>query len=249
MNIGIIGCGSIAKKLVEFQLEDKLEVNIAYFYDIDHESAVSLAKKADAIATEDINDLIENCDLIMEAASQGAVRALMPNIIDHGCDVIIMSVGALMDEDVRSQLEQKAENSGSKIHLPTGAITGIDTVKAATLGEITSISLTTRKPPKSLSVEVEGMDEVVLFDGKASDAVNEFPKNINVSSTFASNTWLMISPLVVFIGSISTSSFLAASIASASFSIVVKSIPVTSFIASIIVILFQFGVKSISWPW
>ena len=185
MNIGIIGCGSIAKKLVEFQLEDKLEVNIAYFYDIDHESAVSLAKKADAIATEDINDLIENCDLIMEAASQGAVRALMPNIIDHGCDVIIMSVGALMDEEFRSQLEQKAENSGSKIHLPTGAITGIDTVKAATLGEITSISLTTRKPPKSLSVEVEGMDEVVLFDGKASDAVNEFPKNINVSSTLS----------------------------------------------------------------
>lgn len=185
MNIGIIGCGSIAKTLVNFQLEGKMDVNLAYFYDMNMEDAEKLASQVNAEAIGSVDELIEKSDLILESASQGAVRSVISQVLENGVDVVIMSVGALMDEDFRNKLEKTASDNNARIYLPTGAITGIDTVKAARMGEITDVSLTTRKPPVSLGITLDGDEEKVLFEGKASEAVEAFPKNINVSSTLS----------------------------------------------------------------
>lgn len=185
MKIGIMGCGSIASTLVKFKLEGKLNVELAYFFDLSLDNAAALAKKVNAEASQSLDDLIQNSDLILESASQTAVRESVPQILKSGTDVIIMSVGALMDEKFRTELESIAKENNAKIYLPTGAITGIDTVKAAKMGEIKSVSLITRKPPLSLGMEFEGDEEQTLFEGKASEAVKVFPKNINVSSTLS----------------------------------------------------------------
>ncbi|MEE1117923.1 aspartate dehydrogenase [Methanosphaera sp.] len=185
MKIGIMGCGSIAKTLVNFKLNNKLNVDLAYFYDLNLDNAKKLAQQVDAKVSDSLEDLIENSDLILESASQGAVRNSIPQVLENGTNVVIMSVGALLDEDFRLNLESIAKKNGAKIYLPTGAITGIDTVKAAKLGEIESVTLITRKPPLSLGLELEGDDEIIIFSGKASEAVNKFPKNINVSSTLS----------------------------------------------------------------
>ena len=185
MKIGIMGCGSIAKTLTNFKLEGKLNVNLAYYFDLNPSSAKKLAEKVDARYVESIDVLIESSDLILECASQTAVQTSVPEILENGVDVVIMSVGALLDEDFKNKIEQIAKRSGAKIYLPTGAITGIDTVQAAKLGEIEKVSLITRKPPISLGKTLEGVDEETLFEGKASQAVKEFPKNINVSSSLS----------------------------------------------------------------
>lgn len=185
MKIGIMGCGSIAKTLVNFKLNNKLNVDLAYFYDLNLDNAKKLAQQVDAKVSDSLEDLIENSDLILESASQGAVRNSISQVLENGTNVVIMSVGALLDEDFRLNLESIAKKNGAKIYLPTGAITGIDTVKAAKLGEIESVTLITRKPPLSLGLELEGDDEIIIFSGKASEAVNKFPKNINVSSTLS----------------------------------------------------------------
>ena len=185
MKIGIMGCGSIAKTLVNFKLNNKLNVDLAYFYDLNLDNAKKLAQQVDAKVSDSLEDLIENSDLILESASQGAVRNSIPQVLENGTNVVIMSVGAVLDEDFRLNLESIAKKNGAKIYLPTGAITGIDTVKAAKLGEIESVTLITRKPPLSLGLELEGDDEIIIFSGKASEAVNKFPKNINVSSTLS----------------------------------------------------------------
>ncbi|RAP51441.1 MAG: aspartate dehydrogenase [Methanosphaera sp. rholeuAM270] len=185
MKIGILGCGSIANTLVKFKLEDKLNVNLACFYDLDITSAKELANKVGADTASSVEELIEKSDLILECASQAAVRGSIPQILDKGIDVIIMSVGALLDFDFKSKIESIAKENGATIYLPTGAITGIDTVKAAKMGKIESVSLITRKPPISLGMELDDKEEEIVFKGKASDAVKEFPKNINVSSTLS----------------------------------------------------------------
>lgn len=185
MKVGIMGCGSIANTLVRFKLEDKLNVDLTCFYDLNIDNATKLAKKVNAQVANSIEELIENSELILECASQGAVRGSIPQILKSGTNVIIMSVGALLDTDFKANIESIAKENNSTIYLPTGAITGIDTVKAARLGEIESVSLITRKPPISLGQEIEGDTEKVLFEGKASEAVKEFPKNINVSSTLS----------------------------------------------------------------
>ncbi|WP_455645057.1 aspartate dehydrogenase [Methanosphaera sp.] len=185
MKIGIMGCGSIANTLTNFQLNGKLNVKLSYFYDLNKDNAIKLSEKVNGEVVNTIDELIEKSDLILESAAQGAVRASMPQILESGIDVIIMSVGALLDSEFKNKLESIAEENNAKIYLPTGAITGIDTVNAATMGEVDSVSLITRKPPISLGIELEDSEEKVLFEGKASEAVNKFPKNINVSSTLS----------------------------------------------------------------
>lgn len=185
MKIGIIGCGAIASALVDFVENGKLDANLHCFYDLTPENAQKLASRIGALVASDMDDLIEKSDLIMEVASQQAVISNIPYILEHKKDVVIMSVGALMDKEFHDKLLQLADENNCKIYLPTGAITGIDTVNAANMGEITQVSLTTRKPPVSLGVTLDGVDEKVLFEGKASEAVKLFPKNINVSSTLS----------------------------------------------------------------
>lgn len=185
MKIGIIGCGAIAYTLADFILQGKLDADIQYVYDLSYENAQKLANKLNISAVETIDELIEKSDLILESASQRAVKENVPKILENGKDVMIMSVGALLEEGYLEKLEKIAQENGAKIHLPTGAITGIDTVNAANMGQISSITLTTRKPPISLDVELEEGEEKILFEGKASEAVKLYPKNVNVSSTLS----------------------------------------------------------------
>ncbi|MBE6493199.1 MAG: aspartate dehydrogenase [Methanosphaera stadtmanae] len=185
MNVGIMGCGAIASCITDFILEGKIDVNVTHYYDLNDDNALILADKIGAKVAHTLDELIENTDLIVESAAQVAVKNNVPKILEKGVSVLIMSVGALMDKSLHTQLYQLAKENNANIYLPTGAITGIDTVQAAQLGEITSITLTTRKPPESLDVDLEEGEERVLFDGKASEAVKLFPKNINVSSTLS----------------------------------------------------------------
>ena len=96
---------------------------------------------------------------------------------------MVMSVGALMDREFRNKVRKTAESHNAKVYAPSGAIVGLDGIKAASIGKITEASLTTRKAPKSLGREVE--EEEILFEGKASEAVEKFPVNINVAASLS----------------------------------------------------------------
>lgn len=94
-----------------------------------------------------------------------------------------MSIGALMDLELRNQLEGIAEQSNCQIYAPSGAIVGLDGIKAASIGKIRKVSLVTRKPPKSLGISTD--KETILYTGKARDAVRKFPMNINVAAALS----------------------------------------------------------------
>lgn len=90
---------------------------------------------------------------------------------------------------------QLAREKNCRIYLPSGALTGLDGVKSAAVGRIDSVTLTTRKPPAGLSgapyLAREGIDlsslreEKVIFEGSAEEAVEGFPRNINVAATLS----------------------------------------------------------------
>lgn len=94
-----------------------------------------------------------------------------------------MSVGALMDPQLRNNLERIAKENNAKIFAPSGAIVGLDGIKAASIGKIQKVSLITRKPPKSLGITSD--KEKVLYEGKAGEAVRKFPMNINVAAALS----------------------------------------------------------------
>jgi len=183
MNVGILGCGAIANIITNFAVEGKLGVDLNFFYDRDMERAENLASQVDGTVALDINSMLDNVDLVIEAAAPQAVSETVPTVLEHGVDVIIMSIGALMDTKLRENLENLASKNNAKIYAPSGAIVGIDGLKAASIGKIESATLVTRKPPRSLGVSAE--EETILYEGKAGDAVRKFPMNINVAAALS----------------------------------------------------------------
>ena len=183
MKVGIIGCGAIANIITTSIVSEQNGIDIAYFYDKDIERAENLASLGGGVAVLTFEDMLDDVDLILECASPDSVKYFAPLVLENGVDMIIMSIGAFMDKDFYNQALRIAEDNGAKIHLPSGAVVGLDGIKAVAKFGLKEVSLVTRKSPKSLGKDID--TEEVLFEGKASDAVKEFPLNINVAATIS----------------------------------------------------------------
>lgn len=190
LKVGIIGCGSIGTLLAR-HADKKKDIKLLHLFDEDLKKARGLARKLRNKTTvvKGVSEL-EDCDLVIEAASQEVVRENALAILDSS-DMMIMSVGALADETLLKNIRKKAVEKGRRIYIPSGAVAGLDGIKSASIGDIESVTLTTRKPPKGLE-GAPGIEKLefglgsirkptVVFEGTADDAARLFPKNINVA--------------------------------------------------------------------
>lgn len=180
MNLGIIGCGAIGTDLAK--AADKLEeIEKIYLFDVNMDAAENLCKTIKKGETNDVEDFLEDVDVIFEGASQQAVRKYAEKILRAGRDLILMSVGSLLDDSFRTKLEKIAREKNCKIYVPAGAVFGIDGLSSASVGGIDGVTLVTTKPPSSLGKSFD--KRTVLFEGNAREAVKKFPKNINVAAS------------------------------------------------------------------
>lgn len=185
MRIGLIGGGNIGKFLLQrINIEGFLPGGkIVGLYTRNKQTAEQLAAQFDTENYRDIQSLIQSdaIDIVIEAATVEVVKDYAAAILASGKDLVVSSVGALADVDFYQNLEAICQASGTKIHLPSGAIGGLDVLKAArSIGELESVSIITRKPPQALP-GAPADREHVMFEGSANEAIELFPKNINVS--------------------------------------------------------------------
>lgn len=181
-NIGLIGVGAIGNFLLKEINRDKAHgIKIESVLVRDRRKYESLQSEFNVTLYTELDEfLCSNIDIVVEAANVEAVKTILPKAIKEK-DTIIISIGALADEYFRQHVLHLANIHQHTIYLPSGAIGGLDLLQnAQTLGTVKEVSLTTRKPANSL-VDHAIMDEVVVFEGKAADAIKQFPKNINVS--------------------------------------------------------------------
>ena len=183
MKIGILGCGAMANIIVNNILSEDLNIDLVWFYDNDIEKAENLANVGKGIAVINFEEMIDEVDVVLEAASPRSVEIHALNVLEKGKDIIIMSVGALMDNELREKLISAAKENHARIYAPSGAVVGLDGIKSISSRNLTETSLITRKPPKSLGKTSN--KEEVLFEGKASEAVKMFPVNVNVAATIS----------------------------------------------------------------
>lgn len=183
MKVGIVGCGAIANIITTSIVPEDNGIEIKYFFDKDVERAENLASLAGGVAVLDFEDMLNNVDLVLECASPDSVKELAPTVLEHGKDMIIMSIGAFMDMEFYNNVLKIAKENDAKIHLPSGAVVGLDGIKAVAKFGLKEVNLVTRKSPKSLGKDID--KEEILFEGKASEAVKEFPLNINVAATIS----------------------------------------------------------------
>ena len=183
MKVGIIGCGAIANIITTSIVSENNEIEIKYFFDKDIERAENIASLVNGVAVLDFDEMLNNVDLVLECASPDSVREYAPKVLNKGLDMIVMSIGAFMDLEFYHKIEKIAKDNNARIHLPSGAIVGLDGIKAVAKFGLKEVSLVTKKSPKSLGRDIDKVE--VLFEGKASEAVKKFPLNINVAATIS----------------------------------------------------------------
>ena len=170
------------------------EVKRIYLIDITKSKAEVLASKLNkAIAVDSVEDELYHCDLVIEAASQDAAKDILKKTVGRGVDIMLMSVGALVEDDFREMVFDKAKNCDSHIFIPSGAVVGTDGLRAASQDELATVELITTAGPKSLAhndyferqgVDIESIKEKkVVYSGTAREAVKAFPRNVNVAAT------------------------------------------------------------------
>ena len=159
-------------------------------------SEASASAKITALAaapkTVAATELADHAEIVIECAPAAHFAAIAEPAIEAGRTLVALSAGALLS---RPDLVEAADLSGAQIIVPTGALIGLDAVRAMAQGEIESVALVTRKPPKGLVgapyLKAEGIDVASLtkplqvFQGNAYDAARAFPANINVGAALA----------------------------------------------------------------
>jgi aspartate dehydrogenase len=135
-----------------------------------------------------LDQLVERSDLVVEAATQAALREFGPTVLGAGRHLMVLSVGGLVG--VLDEWARLAEKHGCRILIPSGAIAGLDGVKGAREGAITAVTMETRKPPRGLAgapwideqkIDLDAIrEETLIFEGTATEAVRAFPANVNV---------------------------------------------------------------------
>jgi aspartate dehydrogenase len=139
----------------------------------------------------EIPELAE-ADIVVEAAPAAIFERIALPALEAGRIFVPASAGALLP---RMHLARLARQTGARIVVPTGALLGLDAVRAAAEGPIDSITIETRKPPASLigapylekrRIDVMDLTEPLLvFEGNALDAAAGFPANVNVAAALA----------------------------------------------------------------
>ncbi|HSS65988.1 MAG TPA: aspartate dehydrogenase [Gammaproteobacteria bacterium] len=136
-----------------------------------------------------LEKLAEICDVVVECAPAGVFRQLAEPAVRAGRIFVPISVGALIEH---WSLVELAETSGARIIVPSGALLGLDAVRAAGEGRIDSVRMVTRKPPRGLAgapylethdIDVSNLNAPLkVFEGTAREGAAGFPANVNVAA-------------------------------------------------------------------
>ena len=183
LKIGIIGCGAIGTILAKAIDRDLKGAKIVALSDQDLGRANALSSQLRSRPKVlDGKGLIRKSDLVIEAASGKIVAEIAARTFAMKKDLMCMSVGGFIGNE---HLIEVAKKRNCNLYFPSGAIAGLDAVKAAKVGKITKVTLVTTKPPKSLSGYENAKKKKVVFEGNVTQAVKLFPQNINVSAALS----------------------------------------------------------------
>ena len=202
-NVGLIGCGTIGSELAHVIDSGKIKkAALVSLYDEVENVVVELKSKLQNKNTATFSNFSQflsshafaNADIIIEAASQDAVKKFAKTMIQSGKDLIVMSVGALAEPELLQELLDIASKKEVHIYVPSGAVAGIDAIRSVK-HLLNSVTITTTKNPKALAgapffektrIKPETITQKkLIYEGTAKDAVKQFPANVNVAAVIS----------------------------------------------------------------
>jgi aspartate dehydrogenase len=191
LSVGIAGLGAVGAVVAQRLLAGEPGLTLGAV------SARDPAKAAATLGRDDIpflapEALAETCDVVVEGLPPALFRSVAEPTLKAGRIFMPLSVGQVLENE---DLIALAEAHGGRIHVPTGALLGLDAVRAAAEGDIESVTMKTRKPPRGLKgaphIEAEGIDldavtePLMVFRGTVRDGARGFPANLNVAAALS----------------------------------------------------------------
>ncbi len=189
MRVGVVGAGAIGGAIARAVRDGQVEAELVGLHDTDAARLAKLCAEVGAPALP-LASLAAASDILIESAAVAAVEGVVRAAVDAGCDVMVMSIGGMLDRD---DLVALARAAGRRIYLPTGAIAGLDGLRAMAVAGVERVTLTTTKPPAGLAgaphlreLDLGTLTEpTVVFEGSAAEAMRGFPKNVNVAAALS----------------------------------------------------------------
>jgi aspartate dehydrogenase len=194
LRVGIAGLGAVglevARRLIDGAVPGLMLTAVAV-RDVD-KARRALPQIGDMIASRRFTALADDCDVVVECLPPALFRELAISVIDKGRLFMPLSVAQLLENE---DMVARAREKGARILVPTGALLGLDAVRAAAEGTVHSIKMVTRKPPAGLAgapylvnnnISVDGLDKPLkVFDGTAREGARGFPTNVNVAAALS----------------------------------------------------------------
>ena len=124
-----------------------------------------------------LGELAGLADVIVECTRPELFTEVAEPAIRAGRVFMPLSVTSLL---AHMDLIALARETGARIIVPTGALLGLDALRAAAAGTVHSVTMVTRKPPQGL--DLSGLSAPMkLYEGTVADAAGKFPANVNVA--------------------------------------------------------------------
>ncbi|BAT58754.1 L-aspartate dehydrogenase [Variibacter gotjawalensis] len=193
LRVGLAGLGAVGLEVAR-RLEQGIPgLTLAAVSVRDVSKAQSKVAKIGAeIPNVALTELPQHCDVIVEGLPKAPFAEIARATIYAGKVFMPLSVGQLLEN---WDLIDRAKETGARILVPTGALIGLDAVRAAAEGDIRSVTMITRKPPGGLegapylvqnNISLHGLNEAKkVFDGSAREGARGFPANVNVAAALS----------------------------------------------------------------
>lgn len=187
----LIGYGAMAQEVIS-RLPG--EITLRYIVARPHHHQAILARfKGAVIPIDNLDEVAEHLDLVLECAGHQAVKQYAPTVLERGWTLAIISTGALADSDFEQRLITLTQRHHSQLIPLTGAVAGLDGLRAAKEASLTQVTYQSRKNPDSWRngaaeryVDLSQVTQpTVFFSGSAREAALNFPANANVAATVA----------------------------------------------------------------
>jgi aspartate dehydrogenase len=190
VKVGIAGFGTIGKPVAAALQKgiDGLELAAVCSRDKD-KARRNMEGLCDPVPVVSPQELADMCDVIVECVPKAAFRDIAEPALKAGRIFITVSGAGLL---IHPDVVDLARDNKAQIILATGALLGLDAVRAAAEGEIEQVRMITRKPPFSLNgapylvennISIENLSEPLkVFEGTAREGAAGFPANVNVAA-------------------------------------------------------------------
>src|SRR5919112_2873208 len=193
LRVGIAGLGAVGLDVAKRLVDGIDGLTLAAVAVRDAEKARrNLPQIGDLIALRTLDALADDCDIVVESLPPTLFRDVAISAIDKGRIFMPLSVAQVLQN---GDLIERAKQKGARILVPTGALIGLDAVRAAAEGKINSVTMITRKPPAGIegaphlvknNISLKDVDKPMkVFEGSARDGAKGFPANVNVAAALS----------------------------------------------------------------